>query len=56
MMQIHILDIVIFVVFTLGTVLFGISFFGKIKMFPTIRRQVEVCRDLLSVCLFLLLM
>ena len=55
MMQIHILDIVIFVVFTLGTVLLGFLF-GKIKMFPTIRRQVEVCRDLLSVCLFLLLM
>jgi SSS family solute:Na+ symporter len=31
MMQIHILDIVIFVVFTLGTVLFGISFFRKNK-------------------------
>jgi SSS family solute:Na+ symporter len=30
-MQIHILDIVIFVVFTLGTVLFGISFFRKNK-------------------------
>ncbi len=31
MMQIHILDIAIFLVFTLGTILFGISFFRKNK-------------------------
>jgi SSS family solute:Na+ symporter len=31
MIQIHILDIVIFLVFTLGTILFGVSFFRKNK-------------------------
>ena len=31
MVQIHILDIAIFLVFTLGTILFGISFFRKNK-------------------------